>query len=190
MDEWELPLLDLDAYLARIGYGPNPGVNAEALRALHQAHLATIPFENVDIALGRGIRLDLGSLQSKLVRRHRGGYCYEHNLLFAAALERLGYDVVRLAARVRAGREQPAPRTHMMLLAEAGGKRWVSDVGFGNGLLEPLPLEPGGPIRQGDWTFTVEGERSGINVLRSLGPEGWAGLYSFTLEPQHQSATW
>jgi N-hydroxyarylamine O-acetyltransferase len=95
--------LDLDAYLERIGYEGRDEPTLEVLDALHLAHTTTIPFENLDILLGRPIRLDLPSLQDKLVRDRRGGYCFEHNTLFAAALEAVGFGVTRLGARVRIG---------------------------------------------------------------------------------------
>jgi len=81
--------LDLDAYLARIGYDGGVDPTVETLAALHRAHVLSIPFENLDILLGRPIRLDLASLQAKLIRARRGGYCFEQNSLFAAVLERL-----------------------------------------------------------------------------------------------------
>jgi N-hydroxyarylamine O-acetyltransferase len=101
IDGWETGRLDLDAYLERIAYAGSLAADADTLRGLHRAHAATIPFENLDIVLGRTIELDLDSVQDKLVGRRRGGYCFKHNLLFAAVLERVGYAVTRLAARVQ-----------------------------------------------------------------------------------------
>ena len=95
------PLSTVAAYFARIGYQGSLAPTLETLRALHFAHVSTIPFENLDIVLGKTISLDLGHLQAKLVTAKRGGYCFEQNALFAAALESLGFEVVRLAARVR-----------------------------------------------------------------------------------------
>lgn len=83
--------LDLDAYLERTGYRGPLEPTAATLAGLHRHHVLAIPFENLEIMLGRPVELDLASLQAKLVMRRRGGYCYEHNLLFAAVLERLGY---------------------------------------------------------------------------------------------------
>ncbi|MBN6055703.1 arylamine N-acetyltransferase, partial [Nonomuraea sp. RK-328] len=108
---WDIEKLDLDAYLTRIGRGAPRTPSAETLRSLHRAHVTSIPFENLDVVLGRGARIDLESLQHKLVGRRRGGYCHEHNLLFAAALERLGFRVTRHLARIRLGRLH-LPRTH------------------------------------------------------------------------------
>src|SRR4051794_36538903 len=107
--------LDLDAYLARIAYdGPlDPGL--ETLRALHDQHASQIPFENLDVQLGRPIRLDLESLQQKIVSRRRGGYCFEQNALFAAVLRQIGFRVTTLSARVRYMATAITPRTHMLL---------------------------------------------------------------------------
>ena len=94
---------DLDAYLPRVGGARALAPSLEGLVDLHRAHCAAIPFENLDILLGRPIALDLPSLQAKLVQGGRGGYCFEQNTLFQAALEALGYRVTALAARVRVG---------------------------------------------------------------------------------------
>jgi N-hydroxyarylamine O-acetyltransferase len=179
--EWDIDRLDLDAYLKRIAYAGALTPDADTLHALHRAHAATIPFENLDIVLGRGIEIDLASVQGKLVRRQRGGYCFEHNLLFAAVLERLGYDVTRLAARVQPAR--PGPRTHMALRVMAGGRPWLADVGFGASLLEPLPLESV-TARQDGWTYRLESVDPDVWQLWADRPGGWSDLYAFTLEPQ------
>jgi N-hydroxyarylamine O-acetyltransferase len=175
---------DLGAYLSRIGHdGPReatPGV----LEAVHRAHAVAIPFENLDVRLGRPIRLDLTSLQAKLVAGRRGGYCFEQNTLFAAALEALGFRVTRLAARVRLGATRLLPRTHMLLGVDVGGQAYLADVGFGGeGLLGPVPLTPGPPVRQGLWAYRVV-EEACLRVLQSRRGDGWVDLYAFSLEPQ------
>lgn len=177
--------LDLDAYLERIGYSGPLGPTYAVLEALHLAHASHIPFENLDVLLKRPIRLDLASLQAKLVRDRRGGYCFEQNLLLAAALERLGFPVRLVAARVRHRGDRDLPRTHMFLLAGAGGAEWVADVGFGGeGLLLPVPLGEGAEARHYAWRYRIVEEKPGQWLLQSGRPEGWANLYSFTLEPQ------
>ena len=111
-DQWESDRLDVDTYLERLGIAgpldPTPGT----LRRLHRAHVTTIPFENLDVVLGRGVDLDLGAMQAKLLESRRGGYCYEHNLLFAALL---GAAVDRLVVR----RFAAAPR-FVLTLATIG----------------------------------------------------------------------
>lgn len=174
------PALDaaaLDRYLARVGLdGPDP-----SLASLQAAHARSIPYENLDIPLGREIRLDVGSLVDKLVDRGRGGYCYEHNTLFAAVLEALGGSLTRHLGRVRLGDPvSPRPATHMVLLVDGH----VVDVGFGGATpLGPVPL--GGEATYGPWTWRTEptvspeGEDTWLVSLFDL------PLYTFTDRPQH-----
>jgi len=177
--------LDLDAYLERIGYEGPVEPTLEVLDALHLAHATTIPFENLDILLGRPIRLDLPSLQDKLVRDRRGGYCFEHNTLFAAALEAVGFAVSRLGARVRFGARGMTARTHMVLMVHAGDEGRLADVGFGGGsILRSLPMEPGPVVDQFGWRFRLVDD-DGARVVRTLRPRGWIDLYAFTFEPQY-----
>lgn len=177
--------LDLKTYAARIAYDGAFTPSLETLKALHYAHATHIPFENLDILLGRPIRLDMDSVCAKLIDGRRGGYCFEHNALFAAALEAAGFHVLRLAARVRAGATGVRPRLHMMLAVEAEGGLWLADVGFGaDGLLHPLPLGPGEPVPQFAWAYQIV-EEAECFVLRSQRPEGWVDLYSFTMERQY-----
>jgi N-hydroxyarylamine O-acetyltransferase len=176
--------LDLDAYLNRVEYTGDVRPSAENLRALHLAHATHIPFENLDVLLKRPIRLDVYSLQAKLVAACRGGYCFEQNLLFAAVLRALGFAVKPLAARVRLRTTRILPRTHMLLLVETDGERWIADVGFGGeGLLWPVPLVRDEPAVQFLWTYQVGGG-DGEWTLQSLRQGAWVDLYAFTEEPQ------
>jgi N-hydroxyarylamine O-acetyltransferase len=176
--------LDLDAYLARIGYEGEPAPTPDTLARLHRAHALTIPFENLDILLGRPILLDLPSLQAKLVEGRRGGYCFEQNALFAAVLETIGFEVTRLAARVKMGDSAPRPRTHMVLAVAVGNERWLADVGFGgDGLLDPIPFGLDDPVHQGAWSYRLDSEGD-LFVVRSLHGDAWLDLYAFDLQPQ------
>ena len=139
-DEWSVRNLDLDAYLQRIGYDGPLDPSHATLAGLHRAHLAAIPFENLDLMLGRGVRVDFDSIQAKLVFANRGGYCYEQGQLFGAVLERLGYQVDRLLARVGPDGEPVRPRTHLTLRVGADAGTWLADVGFGNSPPGPLEL--------------------------------------------------
>lgn len=184
---WNGEELDIEAYLARIGHEGEAKPDFDTLRALHRAHVASIPFENLEMMLGRPVPLDLGALQDKLVRQRRGGYCYEQNLLFAAALERIGFAVTGLGARVRAGASSRRAVTHMLLKVEADGRQWHCDVGFGaEGLLEPIPMGDEGDVRQdvrqGEWRFAIAQEPNGARVLRTEHADGWFDLYEYTLE--------
>lgn len=180
------PPLNLDAYLNRIGYTGDRRPTLDVLNALHLAHATHIPFENLDILLGRPIRLDLASLQAKLVAGRRGGYCFEHNLLFSAVLDSLGYAVKPLAARVRLGELRLRARTHMLLMVTVDGTPMIADVGFGGGgLLHPIPLVEAQPVRHYAWDYRLVREDSGW-VLQSLSDDQWMDLYTFTLDQQYR----
>ncbi|OKI07312.1 acetyltransferase [Streptomyces sp. CB02923] len=184
---WGGDQLDLDAYLARIGYEGERAPTETTLRKLHARHAATFGFENLEIVLGRPVLLDVKSLQEKMVGRRRGGYCYEQNLLYAAALERLGFRVTGLGARIRMGEAKIRPVTHALLTVRLDGEDWITDVGFGGeALLEPVPLRDGFEARQGGWTLGLvrEGD-DGTWVLRSQHEDGWFDLYAFGPEARH-----
>ena len=176
--------LDLDAYFGRIGLGAVPEADLDGLRALHLAHATTIPFENLDIQMGLPIRLDLASLQAKLVQRRRGGYCFEHNTLFLAVLRRVGFKVMPCEARVRLGAVEVLPRTHMLLLAQVEGGTWLCDVGFGGeGLLHPVPMD-GEAHGQFLNTYRVTCEGA-LRALQSFHHGAWEDLYAFVPEACH-----
>ncbi|MEV0383589.1 arylamine N-acetyltransferase [Nonomuraea sp. NPDC050643] len=177
---WDIEKLDLDAYLTRIGLAGPFAPSTATLRAVHLAHVRSIPFENLDVVLGRGVALDLGSVQDKLVTGGRGGYCHEHNLLLAAALERLGFPVTRHLARIRLGRSH-LPRGHAMLTVRAEGRTWLADVGFGgDGLVEPLPFEEGAELESGPWRWRL-GRDGDFWVLHA----GETELYAFRPDEPH-----
>ncbi|HVT66603.1 MAG TPA: arylamine N-acetyltransferase, partial [Trebonia sp.] len=157
-DEWSAGDLDLDAYLRRIGYTGPLDPSGATLDGLYRAHLAAIRFENLDIFIGGGVRVDLDSVQDKLVTRGRGGYCYEQAGLFGAVLERLGFDVRRLLARVGPDGGRARPRTHLTLRVRAGQQEWLADPGFGSSPPGPLSLRryrSGGPQEIDGWVYEV-----------------------------------
>jgi len=195
-----LPGIDLDAYLGRIDL-PRPGrASLAALEHLQAGHLAAIPFENIDVRLGRTISLSLDDLQEKLVRRRRGGYCFEQNTLFAAALGALGFRTEALEARVRTPATGAVrPRTHMTLRVTIEGRAWLVDVGFGgDGPLAPVPID-GGTSEQEDAAYQVAREDGDVRVLRRRWRGTWEDLYAFTMSPpypidfevaNHFTSTW
>lgn len=133
------------AYLDRIGTR-RPGVLDEAtLRALHRAHLMTVPFENLSIHLNEPISLEEADLVSKIIVRRRGGFCYELNGTFALLLEALGADVVRVAARVYGDGGLGPPFDHLALVVSLpdGTGPWLADVGFGSHSTYPLRFDLG-----------------------------------------------
>ncbi len=177
--------LDLSAYLQRIGFVIEPEPTVETLVGIHRLHATTIPFENLDIMAGRPIKIDLESIQTKLVKSRRGGYCFEHNLLLAAVLEKIGFDVTVLAARVRYHFRDIPPRTHILLQVIVDGYPYLADVGFGAlGLLEPMPMTARVESQQSGWRYRLIEGMSGW-TLQSVEGKDWLDLYSFNLEPQH-----
>lgn len=187
IDEWDSDQLDLDAYVTRIGDSGDLAPTGETLRRLHRRHVAAIPFENLDIPLGRGISVEPADVQAKLVDSARGGYCYEHDLLFAAVLDRVGYTTERLLARVGDIRDRPRARTHMALHVGADDGEWLADVGFGAGLLEPLPWGDTGEHTQGCWRYRMAPHETGGWRMTEQQDGEWTTLYTFRDDPQHAS---
>ncbi|AKU93813.1 N-hydroxyarylamine O-acetyltransferase [Labilithrix luteola] len=176
--------VDLEAYLSRVGYRGSKEPTLATLHALTAAHTRSIPFENLDVLLGRPIRLEPDAVLQKLVHERRGGYCFEQNGLFLEVLATLGFQVAPLSARVRLQRPRdfvPA-RTHLFVRVELDGESWLTDVGVGGVSLtsairlqtdieQPTPHEPRRIIRDGAlWFHQVR-----------FGDE-WNDVYDFTLE--------
>ncbi len=177
--------IELKAYAERIGYAGPLAPDLATLKNLHLAHATHITFENLDVLLGRPIRLDLESLCAKMIAGGRGGYCFEQNALFAAMLEAVGFRVTRLAARVRMRSTKMTPRSHMTLMVEVAGERFLADVGFGGeGLLHPIPLRIDASARQFGWTYRVIIDGP-FHVLQALHGAEWFDLYAFTLEQSY-----
>ena len=175
-------MIDFDAYLRRIGLDP---ADTPAWQAVHRAHATTIPFENLDSHGGVPISLEQADLERKLVASGRGGYCFEHNLLLASALEHLGLEVEPMLARARVGGAplQTRPATHLVLRVTDSGRQWHADAGFGLGtLLDPIPFGPAGAREQSGWTFQVVQDGDEL-TLQTLGPNGWADVYTFPPRP-------
>ncbi len=135
--------MNLKHYLERIGYDGRLTPTREVLFALHRAHLIAIPYENLDIHLGRQLSLDHAAIFDKLVTRRRGGWCYEMNGLFAWALEAIGFDVGFIGAAVGASDLDAANLREHLLLRVMLDQPYMADVGFGNAFAEPLPLRAG-----------------------------------------------
>lgn len=171
---------DLPAYLGRIGLRARPPADAEGLAIVQRAHRLTIPFENLDIALGRGIGLDPDRVFDKLVTRRRGGYCFEQNQLFLRALHAIGFAARPLLARVwlLAGDVVP-PRTHTLNLVTIDGQPWIADAGFGGSFTPPMPLAEG----------ETQSPDGAVHRLFEHSERGWLlqrdgqDQYSFTLDP-------
>jgi N-hydroxyarylamine O-acetyltransferase len=183
--------MDIEAYLARIGFTGARVPTIETLSAIQLAHAQSIAFENLSPLMGAPVPLDLPSLEAKLVHGGRGGYCFEQNALFAEALRVLGFDVTGLAARVVWGGPEDAirMRSHMLLKVTAGSESYLADVGFGG-------QTPTGPLRfLPDVEQATPHESFRLVPVESAGPPElklqsfvggmWKSLYRFTLEPQY-----
>jgi N-hydroxyarylamine O-acetyltransferase len=180
-------VVDLDAYFERIGYRGTREPNLALLRSLHRLHPSAIAFESLDPLLGRPVAIDVRSLETKLVRMGRGGYCFEQNGLFLHVLSTLGFAVTPLAARVRWMLPPDAlqtPVSHMLLKTVLPEGTFVCDVGFGGqSPTAPLHLEPGLVQETEHGIYRFCDARTGYDLEMRL-PDGWAAMYRFTEEPQ------
>jgi N-hydroxyarylamine O-acetyltransferase len=183
VDDWSVATLDLDAYLTRVGYtGPRDATEA-TLTALYRAHLREVRFENFDVFLRGGVAVDLESIQEKIVFRGRGGYCYEQAQLFGAVLERLGFTVERMLARVGPDGGPARGRTHLTLRVQSGTGVWLADPGFGNSPPAPLSLRryrSGGPLEVDGWIYEIAPDQeNGDEVwkLREYQAGEWVTLH-------------
>ena len=177
-------MLDVRAYLDRIGYSGATEATAANLRALHRAHLLAVPFENLDISLGRKIVLDENAILKKIVELRRGGFCYELNCAFAALLRSLGFQVTLLSARVARDHGGEGPEFDHLTLRIDGEDTWLADVGFGDSFLEPLRLEAETEQPDPAGTFRLIDD-GGRWRMQKRGVEGnWTPQYSFSLQPR------
>ena len=184
---------DLDGYFARIGYGGKTDLSLATLQTLHASHPQAIPFENIDALMGVSVGLDVASLQGKIISQGRGGYCFEHNLIFMHALEELGFTVSGLAARVLWGQPDDAitARSHMLLRIELGGRTYIADVGFGGlTLTAPLLLEPGLEQQTPHETFRIAETGDQFCLQANIGgadvADNWRTLYRFDMSQAHE----
>ena len=177
-------MVDIRAYLARIHYAGPTQANAETLHALHLAHLMAVPFENLDIHLGRKITVDEAAILNKVVALRRGGFCYELNGAFAALLRALGFQVTLLSARVARADGGEGPEFDHLTLRVDLEQPWLADVGFGESFVEPLRLEAGREQLDptGLYRLLQQGER--LRMEKSLSDGSWKAQYSFSLQPR------
>jgi N-hydroxyarylamine O-acetyltransferase len=184
-DLWQIDRLDLDAYLTRIGVTAQPPSRA-ALDELHEAHVRTFTFDNIDVLLDQHPGVGLDEVQAKFVGRGRGGYCFEHATLLAAALERLGYRVQRRLGRV--GEPTLSGRSHCVIVIRLDDQPLLADPGFGVSLLRPIPLEDGSTDEQGGWAFRVTavpiGDGRGWELHRRR-EGGWELMHTHDELPVH-----
>ena len=178
---------DLDLYLERIRLPLAPTPDAEGLAMLQRAHRLAIPFETLDVALGRGVDLGGEAVFAKLVTGHRGGACFEHNRLFLDALEALGFAARALLGRVWLGQPDAVPgHTHALALVTIDGRDWIADAGFGGAYAPPMPLADGEQAASPDGaTHRLDRDADFGWMLSRRGDADahWQRQYSVTLDP-------
>ncbi len=178
--------MNLGAYLQRIGVADSPAPTLRCLEACHYGHVTHIPFENLDPLRGQPVSLALAAVEQKLVHAQRGGYCFEHNRLFAEALGQAGFSVTPLAARVvwNVPDGHTNPRTHMVLAVRCEGAEWLCDAGFGGGsLTAPLRLETGVEQATPHDTYRLRDCAEGFELAVRIGDQ-WRPMYRFDRQPQ------
>jgi len=175
--------MNANAYLQRIGYAGTREPSIELLRQLHRLHMLAVPFENLDIPLGRPITLSLPSFYDKIVRRHRGGFCYELNGLFGWLLEQLGFTVTIHSGRVFENGKSGPEFDHLVLLVRLE-ELWIADVGFGDSFLEPLRLDGGAEEEQQGVSYRVTQSWPDKVVQRRRPAGDWERQYAFSLAPR------
>lgn len=170
----------LSQYLARIGLNTAPDPDEKGLQQVHLAQALSIPFENLDIHLGRAISLNPEDLVAKLVLRQRGGYCFELNGLLHLALKSMGFAVLPLLARVLYRRQDPGARTHEVLIVTVSGREWLADAGFGGpGLREPIPLVPDQVQEQCGELYRLRRDSRYAMALQKKTGDAFVDLYAF-----------
>jgi N-hydroxyarylamine O-acetyltransferase len=177
-------MVNVAAYLERINYSGPSDPSPQTLCAIHRSHMLTVPFENLDIGLGRKIVCNEQAFIHKIVEQGRGGFCYELNGVFAALLRSLGFRVTLLSARVPRQDGSDGPEfDHMALQVDADGS-WLADVGFGDSFLEPLRMEKDTEQRQDGRGFRIVEDVTSLRVEMMENNSGWKRQYSFSLTPR------
>jgi N-hydroxyarylamine O-acetyltransferase len=173
----------MEATLHRIGYTGPLDQDAAALRGLHRAWRRRVPYENLDTQLGRPISLEPEALIDKIVRRGRGGTCFEQNGALAMLLRAAGFDVTMVEGAVqREARGESTWGNHSVLLVDLGAERWIADAGIGDGFVDPIPLREGA-YTEGGRTFRLERLDAGTWRFRHH-PGASIASYDFRLEPR------
>ncbi|MAQ82917.1 MAG: arylamine N-acetyltransferase [Maritimibacter sp.] len=191
---------DLARYCARLGLDTLPPATPEGLARLQSAQLGSLPFEGIEPFLGHTPSLAPSDIAAKILHRGRGGYCYELNTLFGAAMTAAGFDARRALARVLQRNPEPGARSHLAWIVRIGDSRWLADTGFGGpGARTPIEIRPGEQAAANGTYRMTRNETLGEDVLERLTSDGWQKLYSFdgasvtdaeVEAANHVAATW
>jgi len=174
--------MNLDRYLRRIGLDRRPPATLEGLKTVHRAHLLAIPYENIDVQLGRPVTTEIGPIYEKIVERGRGGWCYEMNGSLGWALKELGFNVTRATGAVmRSLKGDKVTGNHLVLRVELPEGLYLADVGFGDGPRDPIPVMVGAFVSHG---FNFGLSRIDESWWRFANdPRGGAPNFDFNLAP-------
>lgn len=176
--------MNVPAYLARISYSGPVVPTMEVLRAVHRAHMLSVPFENLDISRGRKIVVDQDASVRKIVEERRGGFCYEMNGAFAALLQAIGFKVTLLSARVARQNGDFGPEFDHLTLRVDLDEPWLADVGFGDSFIEPLRLQPGLEQQERGLTYRLAQQEDWLQLEKREAGDLWKEQYRFTLQPR------
>ncbi len=173
-----MPIVDVDRYLRRINYGGWVRPDLTTLAALQRAHLATVPFENLDVYYRTGVSIGADWALDKVLNRRRGGWCFELNTAFAELLTAVGFDVELRAAEVLLRDHTPDTPDHLTLEVTVDESRWLVDVGFGDAFCRPLALDSDDAQHGESRPYRV-GHDDGFVVLEAESDGEWTAQYRF-----------
>lgn len=179
----------LQNYLSRIGLDQAPRASLDGLHLLEDSHMRHVPFENLDVLIGRPLDLSPDALFEKIVSRGRGGYCFELNTLYGALLSEVGFDPVPMLARVwlRDPVETP-PRTHLVNRVSIDGQDWISDVGFGGRAARcPIKIEDGYEVDDGDGRIRITKDTEFGYRISRFQDGAWSDQYTVETEAAHMA---
>jgi hypothetical protein len=170
----------LRGYLSRLGLADRPPATVAGLRAVHRAHVARIPYDNLSIMLGRPDPVDPADGVVRAATGARLGYCFQQNGAFEWLLTALGFAVSRRHGHVwsRPGDELGTTLNHLVLVVSGlpaddnPGGHWWADAGLGEGFAEPLPLVRGDHLVEG-WSFGIGAGYGAQAAGRPTGPAAW-----------------
>lgn len=177
--------LDQHRYLERINYHDELSVSLDCLRALHRHHVMAVPFEATDIHFGHEIKLDLDHIYDKVIKRQRGGFCYELNYLFSTLLRQLGFSTIIISAEVNNEGIYGPPFDHLSVVVDLDGP-WLLDVGFGDLFMEPIQIRTDliQPDRDNDYLLQATGPETFRLLASRHGEHDFTPKYRFKLTPR------
>lgn len=179
--------IDLSSYFNRIGFKGQAKADLETLKQLHLLHTQSIPFENLNPLLKIPVEIDIESIQKKIIHEHRGGYCFEQNLLFCHYLQTIGFDARPLAARVVFNRSEQeiTTKSHVLLLINLNGEKYIADAGFGGqSLTAPLAFKTNISQTTPHENYRIL-DREKYFLLQAFINKEWKNLYRFTLQERY-----